>query len=206
MDLTRLSCDVIYIVLSIIDRIICIFKIQETQYTTSVQGPQESVFTNSDWQFHKLVEHLDHAFLHGLRHITNGYWVIVQDFTHKATVREIKHLQNVTTNLGRGRFCLKNCKQLWKCLCLNKPPIPFFWRFLFQIAVYYWSSNKAPCPCIDIYTPGNAMFIYTCNILFMSPDPSGGDIQVDFGLPWVGVSGVCVGVYVTLRTRFQEKY
>ncbi len=40
-----------------------------------------------------------------LRHIPNGYWAIVQEFTHKATVRDIKHLTNVTTNFGRGTYC-----------------------------------------------------------------------------------------------------
>ncbi len=38
-----------------------------------------------------------------LKHITNGYWVVVQEFTHKATVKEIKRFINVTTNLGRGK-------------------------------------------------------------------------------------------------------
>ena len=45
-----------------------------------------------------------------LRHITNGYWAVVQDFTHKATTKEVKRMASVTTNLGRGKGCtLTDC-------------------------------------------------------------------------------------------------
>ena len=45
-----------------------------------------------------------------LRHITNGYWAVVQDFTHKATTKEVKRMASVTTNLGRGEGCtLTDC-------------------------------------------------------------------------------------------------
>lgn len=64
------------------------------------------VLKNSDWQFHKLVENLDHAFLYGLRHFTRGYWVIVQEFTHRSTIEDIVKMSNVATDLGRGRAWL----------------------------------------------------------------------------------------------------
>lgn len=83
----------------------------------AIKGIQEAVFfksqaqvdngplilRNNDRQCHKLCENLDHVFLHGLRHVTNGYWKVATEFTHKNAVREIERLQNVTTNLGRGR-------------------------------------------------------------------------------------------------------
>nr|KAG5702505.1 hypothetical protein BaRGS_015137 [Batillaria attramentaria] len=83
----------------------------------AIKGIQEAVFfksqaqvddgplilRNNDRQCHKLCENLDHVFLHGLRHVTNGYWKVAVEFTHKNAVREIERLQNVTTNLGRGR-------------------------------------------------------------------------------------------------------
>ncbi|CAH1774955.1 unnamed protein product [Owenia fusiformis] len=56
-----------------------------------------------DWQVHKLCQHLDHALLHGLKNITNGYWKLSVEFTHKDIIKEIKALKQVTTNLGRGR-------------------------------------------------------------------------------------------------------
>ncbi|XP_053379743.1 pleckstrin homology domain-containing family M member 2-like isoform X2 [Mercenaria mercenaria] len=61
---------------------------------------------NYDWQCHRLCEHLDHTLLHGLRHVTPGYWKIVSEFTHKDCVKEIKRMRNVTTDLGRGRAWL----------------------------------------------------------------------------------------------------
>ena len=42
-----------------------------------------------------------------LRHVTNGYWILVQEFTHRSTVKDIQQLSNVTTNLGRGKSTLK---------------------------------------------------------------------------------------------------
>ena len=39
-----------------------------------------------------------------LKHITNGYWVLVKEFTPKTTVKEIDRLANVTTNLGKGMY------------------------------------------------------------------------------------------------------
>jgi hypothetical protein len=38
-----------------------------------------------------------------LKDITHGCWLAVKQFTHKATLREIYRLENVTTNMGRGR-------------------------------------------------------------------------------------------------------
>ncbi|XP_060578073.1 pleckstrin homology domain-containing family M member 2-like isoform X2 [Ruditapes philippinarum] len=67
---------------------------------------------NYDWQCHRLCEHLDHTLLHGLRHVTPGYWKIVSEFTHKDCVKEIKRMQNVTTDLGRGRA--------WLLMALNE--------------------------------------------------------------------------------------
>ena len=40
------------------------FQIQEVHFCAA--GTTDLVFNNQDWQFCKLVEHLDHAFLHGL--------------------------------------------------------------------------------------------------------------------------------------------
>jgi len=82
-------------------------QIQEYHLCSSSNSEDTGVvLVNDDWQFCKLVESLDHALLHGLRHITSGYWVVVQEFTHKATVKEIRRCSNVTTNLGRGRAWL----------------------------------------------------------------------------------------------------
>uniref|UniRef100_A0A2C9KE44 RUN domain-containing protein n=1 Tax=Biomphalaria glabrata TaxID=6526 RepID=A0A2C9KE44_BIOGL len=62
--------------------------------------------TNSDRQCHKLCENLDHALLHGLKHVTHGYWPVVKQLSHKGLVRDIEILVNVTTDLGRGRAWL----------------------------------------------------------------------------------------------------
>ncbi|XP_067659554.1 pleckstrin homology domain-containing family M member 2-like [Haliotis asinina] len=88
------------------DRIIsniakAIKAIQEYQFYS---GQESSItLTNSDWQCHKLCEHLDHALLHGLRHVTHGYWRMVNEFTRKNAIKDIERIQNVTTDLGRGR-------------------------------------------------------------------------------------------------------
>ncbi|XP_063965249.1 pleckstrin homology domain-containing family M member 2-like [Lytechinus pictus] len=54
----------------------------------------------------RLVEHLDHAFLHGLKHITPGYWVFVRRFTHKLVISDILGLDRLATDLGRSRAWL----------------------------------------------------------------------------------------------------
>ncbi|XP_048250099.1 pleckstrin homology domain-containing family M member 2-like [Haliotis rufescens] len=88
------------------DRIIsniakAIKAIQEYQFYS---GQESSILlTNSDWQCHKLCEHLDHALLHGLRHVTHGYWRMVNEFTRKNAIKDIERIQNITTDLGRGR-------------------------------------------------------------------------------------------------------
>ncbi|KAL3861362.1 hypothetical protein ACJMK2_007398 [Sinanodonta woodiana] len=71
-----------------------------------VRSGEVLVLRNHDRECHKLSEHLDHAFLHGLRHVTNGYWKIVAEFTLKETVSEAKRLRQVTTDLGRSRAWL----------------------------------------------------------------------------------------------------
>ncbi|CAI9740620.1 Hypothetical predicted protein [Octopus vulgaris] len=83
-------------------------------------GESEVVLTNNTWHCHRLCEHLDHAFLHGLRHITHGYWKLVTEFTRKEAVKEIKHLQRITTDLGRGRA--------WLFLALNENLLESYMR------------------------------------------------------------------------------
>ncbi|KAL3854579.1 hypothetical protein ACJMK2_013843 [Sinanodonta woodiana] len=78
----------------------------------AIQVIQESsrdkpvVFRNSHRECHELMKHLDRAFLHRRRHVRNGYWKIVAEFTPKVSVLEIIRLRNVTSDLGRGRACL----------------------------------------------------------------------------------------------------
>ncbi|XP_061197272.1 pleckstrin homology domain-containing family M member 2-like [Saccostrea echinata] len=79
----------------------------------SIQGkyvtadPENPVFLgNYDDSCQKLCENLDRVFLHGLKHIQHGYWKVVSEFTDKQTRKDIKHLQHVTTDLGRGRAWL----------------------------------------------------------------------------------------------------
>ncbi|GFO34452.1 pleckstrin homology domain-containing family m member 2 [Plakobranchus ocellatus] len=74
----------------------------------SDSGRNGSGFTlgNVDRPCHKLCENLDHAFLHGLKNVTHGYWTIVKQFSHKGMIRDIEMLMNVTTDLGRGRAWL----------------------------------------------------------------------------------------------------
>ena len=52
--------------------VILLFKVLGNYYFMQIQevhfcaaGTTDLVFTNQEWQFCKLVEHLDHAFLHG---------------------------------------------------------------------------------------------------------------------------------------------
>ncbi|KAL4221681.1 RUN [Mactra antiquata] len=78
-------------------------SIQELQI---LSGTKTVTLGNYDWQCHRLCEHLDHTLLHGLRHVTPGYWKIVSEFTHKDCIKEIKRMSNVTTDLGRGRAWL----------------------------------------------------------------------------------------------------
>ncbi|KAH9496530.1 hypothetical protein Btru_043285 [Bulinus truncatus] len=72
----------------------------------SSTGDIRLVLTNSDRPCHKLCENLDHALLHGLKHVTHGYWPVVKQLSHKDVVRNIEILVNVTTDLGRGRAWL----------------------------------------------------------------------------------------------------
>ncbi|RUS88718.1 hypothetical protein EGW08_003533 [Elysia chlorotica] len=61
---------------------------------------------NVDKPCHKLCENLDHAFLHGLKNVSHGYWPVVKQLSHKGMIKEIEMLINVTTDLGRGRAWL----------------------------------------------------------------------------------------------------
>lgn len=47
------------------------------------------------------------CYLCSIKSVTKGYWVVVQEFTHETTVKDVKRLQLVTTNLGRGLCKLK---------------------------------------------------------------------------------------------------
>ncbi|KAK7093603.1 hypothetical protein V1264_007325 [Littorina saxatilis] len=79
--------------------------IQEAVYFRSQTTADDSplILRNNDRQCHKLCENLDHVFLHGLKHHSNGYWKVVTEYTHKNAVKELRNLANVTTDLGRGR-------------------------------------------------------------------------------------------------------
>ncbi|XP_063409233.1 pleckstrin homology domain-containing family M member 2-like isoform X1 [Mytilus trossulus] len=92
--------------------------IQEIQiYHTS---DEPVVLTSDDRPARKLLEHLDHVLLHGLRHITNGYLKIVSEFSTKSTVKDIKRLANVSTDLGRGRA--------WLSIALNEGLMESYFR------------------------------------------------------------------------------
>ncbi|CAG2221516.1 PLEKHM2 [Mytilus edulis] len=92
--------------------------IQEIQiYHTS---DEPVVLTSDDRPARKLLEHLDHVFLHGLRHITNGYLKIVSNLVLKSTVKDIKRLTNVSTDLGRGRA--------WLSIALNEGLMESYFR------------------------------------------------------------------------------
>ncbi|ESO89962.1 hypothetical protein LOTGIDRAFT_124302 [Lottia gigantea] len=95
--------------------------IQQYSYSYSETG---LILSNTDWQCHKLCENLDHALLHGLRHITNGYWRVVTEYTRKGTVKEIQRYNRVTTNLGRGRA--------WLYLALNECLLESYIRCLME--------------------------------------------------------------------------
>ncbi|XP_077998228.1 pleckstrin homology domain-containing family M member 2-like [Glandiceps talaboti] len=81
----------------------------------------------------KLVEHLDHALLHGLRHVTPGYWVVIPHFTRKDIIRQISILPNITTDLGRGRAWLyialneSLVESYLRCIAENKKTIRKFY-------------------------------------------------------------------------------
>ncbi|CAC5400911.1 PLEKHM2 [Mytilus coruscus] len=93
-------------------------SIQEIQiYHTS---DEPVVLTSDDRPARKLLEHLDHVFLHGLRHITSGYLKIVSEFSTKSTVKDIKRLTNVATDLGRGRA--------WLSIALNEGLMESYFR------------------------------------------------------------------------------
>ncbi|XP_014661771.1 PREDICTED: pleckstrin homology domain-containing family M member 2-like [Priapulus caudatus] len=77
-------------------------QIQELQCIDKEEG-DEIVLTNESWQVHRLCEHLDHAFLYGLRHVSKGYWVMLKEFTHKEDLRMILSLPHIATDIGRGR-------------------------------------------------------------------------------------------------------
>lgn len=73
----------------------------------SIGGDGEHIAVqNEDRALQRLAENLDHIFLHGLRHVTPGYWAFVQYYTHKDIVDEIKSLNRITTDLGRSRAWL----------------------------------------------------------------------------------------------------
>eukprot|EP00058_Branchiostoma_floridae_P015666 XP_002601154.1 hypothetical protein BRAFLDRAFT_121069 [Branchiostoma floridae] len=79
-----------------------------------------SPLTNQDREIQALCEHLDHAFLHGLRNVTKGYWVVVPHFTRKDAIKQIQEMGNVTTDLGRGRA--------WLYLALNENALESYLR------------------------------------------------------------------------------
>lgn len=81
-------------------------SVKEVQaYVFSSDGETVKV-GNEARPLQRLVEHLDHAFLHGLKHITPGYWIFVKRFTHKLVISDILALDRLATNLGRSRAWL----------------------------------------------------------------------------------------------------
>jgi len=47
--------------------------------------------------------HYKFVVYHRLRRVTSGYWAVVQEFTHQSSVKEIKLLTKVVTDLGRSK-------------------------------------------------------------------------------------------------------
>lgn len=101
-----------------------------------------------------------------LKHIQHGYWKIVSEFTDKQTVKNIKHLQHVTTDMGRGIFSsldlhifMYHCKNIGTCCiapvywlkdqvfsihCLDKPSNlihGYRWTFLITISTNHYFDN-----------------------------------------------------------------
>jgi len=55
--------------------------------------------------------------------VTNGYWAVVQDFTHQSAIKEIKLLTKVVTDLGRSKLKYYKYFDEAECtytLCLKK--------------------------------------------------------------------------------------
>ncbi|XP_072036604.1 LOW QUALITY PROTEIN: pleckstrin homology domain-containing family M member 2-like [Amphiura filiformis] len=80
--------------------------VKEVQAFSCEQGSELLAVKNDDRPLQKLVECLDHALLHGLRHITPGYWALVKKFTHKDIIQDIFKLDRLATDLGRSRAWL----------------------------------------------------------------------------------------------------
>ncbi|XP_038077828.1 pleckstrin homology domain-containing family M member 2-like [Patiria miniata] len=74
-------------------------------FSCSADGEIVTV-TNDDRPLQKLVERLDHAFLHGLKNVTRGYWGVAKLFAHRGIIDEITKLDRLTTDLGRSRAWL----------------------------------------------------------------------------------------------------
>lgn len=54
--------------------------------------------------------------------MSSGYWIVVQEFTHKSTVKEIERLVRVVTDLGRSTFHLtftENVTHVLNKFCQN---------------------------------------------------------------------------------------
>ncbi|XP_052213431.1 pleckstrin homology domain-containing family M member 2-like [Dreissena polymorpha] len=94
--------------------------VKSIQELDVLAGRQTVKLGNYDWQCQRLCEHLDHTLLHGLRHVTPGYWKIVTEFTHKECVKQIKRMRHVTTDLGRGRA--------WLLMALNESLLESYLR------------------------------------------------------------------------------
>lgn len=89
----------------ILDNVAKAVKSIQGKYVTA--DPENPVFLgNEDESCQRLCDNLDRVFLHGLKHIQRGYWKVVSEFTNKQTLKDLKHLQHVTTDMGRGRSWL----------------------------------------------------------------------------------------------------
>lgn len=89
----------------ILDNVAKAVKSIQGKYVTA--DPENPIFLgNEDESCQRLCDNLDRVFLHGLKHIQRGYWKVVSEFTNKQTLKDLKHLQHVTTDMGRGRSWL----------------------------------------------------------------------------------------------------
>lgn len=143
--------------------------IQEYQLCT---GESEIVLTNSSWHCHRLCEHLDHAFLHGLRHITHGYWKLVTEFTRKEAVKEISRLKRITTDLGRGRA--------WLFLALNENLLESYMRCFLENASIVKKYYVREALVLD-HQRMNVLVTLTSGLDFAS-------FQLEYDLPYLDLN------------------
>ncbi|GAB6022657.1 pleckstrin y domain containing, M (with RUN domain) member 2 [Chamberlinius hualienensis] len=84
--------------------------------------PENTSFTSDMWQVEDLYRRLDSTFKHGLKRVSDGYWLFVRKISHKSVVAIIDNFPNVQADSEKG--------YAWLHLAINDHTLESYLQFV----------------------------------------------------------------------------